>query len=155
MSLPDNKDLNTADDDYVSLLRANLESPRKTAAACVASKEYQRAGLLIPGGWSDTIRPKGHTNKDFLPSKLITPYKGPYVVLSHYKNDITCKHANVGTVQVFHIYERPARYPRMSISALYSWFWVKSTTTRWNMPTITLRTMIAAIFTHHINLLFQ
>jgi hypothetical protein len=62
MRLPDNKDLNTAGDDYVSLLRANLE--------------------------------------------LTTPYKGPYVVLSHYKNDITCKHANVD--------------PRMSISALYS-----------------------------------
>jgi hypothetical protein len=30
MRLPDNKDLNTADDDYASLLRANLESPRKT-----------------------------------------------------------------------------------------------------------------------------
>ncbi len=42
-------------------------------------------------------------NKDFLPSKLTTPYKGPYVVLSQYKNDVTCKHANVGTVQVFHI----------------------------------------------------
>ena len=40
-------------------------------------------------------------NKDFLPSKLTTPYKGPYVVLSQYKNDITCRHANVGTVQVF------------------------------------------------------
>ena len=42
-------------------------------------------------------------NKDFLPSKLTTPYKGPYVVLSQYKNDVTCKHANVVTVQVFHI----------------------------------------------------
>ena len=42
-------------------------------------------------------------NKDFLPSKLTTPYKGPYVVLSQYKNDITCRHANVGTVQVFHV----------------------------------------------------
>jgi len=40
-------------------------------------------------------------NKDFLPSKLTTPYKDPYVVLSQYKNDITCRHANVGTVQVF------------------------------------------------------
>jgi hypothetical protein len=37
-------------------------------------------------------------NKDFLPSKLTTPYKCPYVVLSQYKNDVTCKHANVVTV---------------------------------------------------------
>jgi len=41
MRIPDN-------DDYVSLLRANLESFRKTATACIASKEYQRAGILIP-----------------------------------------------------------------------------------------------------------
>ena len=48
MRLPDNKDLNTAGDDHVSLLRVNLESLRKTAAECIASKEYQRAGLLVP-----------------------------------------------------------------------------------------------------------
>ena len=40
MRLSDNKDLNTAGDDYVSLLRANLESLWKTATECIASKEY-------------------------------------------------------------------------------------------------------------------
>jgi hypothetical protein len=54
--------------------------------------------------YSSTVRAvMSHPNKDFLPSKLTTPYKGPYVVLSQYKNDVTCKHANVDTIQVFHI----------------------------------------------------
>ena len=48
MRLPEDKDINSAGDDYVSLLRAKLTSLRETAAACIASKEYQRAGLLIP-----------------------------------------------------------------------------------------------------------
>ena len=81
MRLPDNKDLSSAGDDYVSLLRANLESFRKTAAACIASKEYQRAGLLIPE--MQNVFQEGDLilydlkgpNKDFLPSKLTTPYK--------------------------------------------------------------------------------
>ena len=84
MRIPDN-------DDYVSLLRANLESFRKTATACIASKEYQRAGILIPE--MQNVFQEGDLilydlkgpNKDFLPSKLTTPYKGPYVVLSQYK----------------------------------------------------------------------
>jgi len=79
--LPDNKDLSSAGDDYVSLLRANLESLRKTAAACITSKEYQRAGLLIPE--MQNVFQEGDLilydlkgpNKDFLPSKLTTPYK--------------------------------------------------------------------------------
>ena len=97
MRLPEDKDLNSAGDDYVSLLRANLTSLRETAAACIVSKEYQRVGPLIPE--MQNIFQEGDLilydlkgpNKDFLPSKLSTPYKGPYVVLSQYKNDITSR----------------------------------------------------------------
>ena len=98
MRFPEDKDLNSAENDYVSLLRANLISLRETAAACIASKEYQRAGPLT----LDIFREgdlilydlKG-LSKDFLPSKLTMPYKDflPYVVLSQYKYDVTCKHA--------------------------------------------------------------
>jgi len=42
MRFPEDKDLNSAENDYVSL----LISLRETAAACIASKEYQRAGPL-------------------------------------------------------------------------------------------------------------
>ena len=96
-------------DDYVGLLKANLTSLRETAAACIASMEYQRADPLTSE--MQNIFQEGDLilydlkgpNQDFLPSKLTTPYKGPSVVLSQYKNDVTCKHANVGTVQVFHV----------------------------------------------------
>ena len=43
------------------------------------------------------------TDKSFLPSKLTTPYKGPYIVVSQYKNDVTFRHTNSGAVQVFNI----------------------------------------------------
>jgi hypothetical protein len=35
--------------------------------------------------------------------KLTAPFKGPYEVLKHYKNDVTCRHLNTGIVQLFHV----------------------------------------------------
>ena len=109
MQLPQDSDNNSASDDYVRLLQGNLQSLRETAATCIASKEYQRAGTLTPD--TQNIYQEGDfilydlkgPEKSFLPSKLTTPYKGPYVVISQYKNDITCRHTNSGVVQVFHI----------------------------------------------------
>ena len=45
-----------------------------------------------------------YQEEDFLlyDLKLTTPYKGPYVVMSQHKNDITYKHTNSVAVQVFH-----------------------------------------------------
>ena len=109
MKLPDNVDANSAGDEYVELLKVNLTSLRETAAACIASNEYQRAGSLTQE--FQNVYQEGDfilydlrgPEKHFLPSKLTTPYKGPYIVLSQYKNDVTCRHANTGTVQIFHI----------------------------------------------------
>ena len=109
MQLPEDMDLSSSGDEYVKLLQGNLQSLRSTAAACIASKEYQRAGTLTKE--LQNIYQEGDfllydvrgPEKTFLPSKLSTPYKGPYVVMAQYKNDITCKHTNTGMVQVFHI----------------------------------------------------
>ena len=46
MQLPADSDLNTSGDDYVKILKNNLQSLRATATACIASKEFQRAGSL-------------------------------------------------------------------------------------------------------------
>ena len=46
MQLPEGMDLSSAFDEYVKLLQGNLQSLRSTAAACIASKKYQRAGTL-------------------------------------------------------------------------------------------------------------
>ena len=94
MQLPQDSDNNSASDDYVKLLQNNLQSLRETAATCIASKEYQRAGTLTAD--VQNIYQEGDfilydlkgPDKSFLPSKLTTPYKGPYVVISQYKNDI-------------------------------------------------------------------
>jgi hypothetical protein len=109
MRLPADSDLNTSGDDYVKILKDNLQSLRATATACIASKEYQRAGSLTEA--QQNLYQEGDfllydlrgPGKSFLPSKLTTPYKGPYTVMSQYKNDVTCKHANSGTVQIFHV----------------------------------------------------
>lgn len=38
-----------------------------------------------------------------LPTKLSTPFSGPYEVLHQYKNDVTCKHMCQGTTHTFHV----------------------------------------------------
>ena len=109
MKLPEDTDANLAGDEYVELLKVNLTSLRATAASCIASNEYKRAGTMTEE--KQNVYQDGDLvlydlrgpDKDFLPSKLTTPYKGPYIVSSQYKNDVTCKHANQGTVQVFHV----------------------------------------------------
>jgi hypothetical protein len=109
MKLPADDEFNSASDEYVRLLANNLKSLRQTAADCIAGNEYQRSGSVTMD--TQNIFQEGDLllydlrgpDKSFLPSKLTTPYKGPYVVISQYKNDITCRHANIGTVQVFHV----------------------------------------------------
>jgi hypothetical protein len=39
------------------------------------------------------------------PSKLSSPFLGPYVVLKHVQNDVECKHAVMGTIRTFHVSE--------------------------------------------------
>ena len=46
MKLPEDFNLNTVGDEYVGLLKKNLEALRPTVTACIASKEYQRASTL-------------------------------------------------------------------------------------------------------------
>jgi len=109
MKLPEDTDANLAGDEFVELFKVNLTSLRATAASCIASNEYKRAGTMTEE--KQNVYQDGDLvlydlrgpDKDFLPSKLTTPYKGPYIVSSQHKNDVTCKHANQGTVQVFHV----------------------------------------------------
>ena len=88
MHLPADSDLNSSGADYVKILKDNLQSLRATATACIASKEYQRAGSLSEE--QQNLYQEGDfllydlrgPDKSFLPSKLTTPYKGPYTVMS-------------------------------------------------------------------------
>ena len=91
------------------LLKKNLEALRSTAAACIANKNTSEL-VLGQKTYKTSIKREISSymifeavDKSFLPNKLTTPYKGPYVVISQYKNDITCKHTNSGQVQVFHV----------------------------------------------------
>ena len=108
MKLPADDGLNYASDEYVNLLASNLRSPIETATNFIASKEYQRSGTVTVD--TQNIFQEGDLllydlrgpDENFLPSKLTTPYKGLHILNSQYKNDITCRHANIETIQVFH-----------------------------------------------------
>ena len=99
MQLPEDMDLSSSGDEYVKLLQGNLHSLRSTAAACIAGKEYQRAGILTaelqntyPRRRLPSLR-RSRSRKDFPPKQ---------VFMAQHKNDVTCKHTNTGMVQVFH-----------------------------------------------------
>jgi len=109
MNLPETTDTFTCQDEYVSLLNDNLQSLRSTAKQCRDSNEFKRVSATDPAK-QNIYQPTDLVlfdirgpQKDFLPTKLTAPYKGPYEVLKHYKNDVTCRHLNTGVVQQFHV----------------------------------------------------
>lgn len=109
MNLPETTDKFTCQDEYVTLLNDNLRSLRATAKKCRDSIEFKRLSSTDPAT-QNTYQPgdlvlfdvRGPQH-DFLPTKLSPPYKGPYQVKKHYKNDVTCQHLNTGVVQQFHV----------------------------------------------------
>jgi hypothetical protein len=109
MNLPESTDQFTCQDEYVKLLNDNLQSLRSTAKKCRDSNEFKRVSSTNPA--TQNIYQPGDLvlfdirgpQKDFLPTKLTAPFKGPYEVLKHYKNDVTCRHLNTGIVQLFHV----------------------------------------------------
>jgi hypothetical protein len=109
MNLPDTTDQFTCQDEYVKLLNDNLQSLRSTAKKCRDSNEFKRVSSTNPA--TQNIYQPGDLvlfdirgpQKDFLPTKLTAPFKGPYEVLKHYKDDATCRHLNTGIVQLFHV----------------------------------------------------
>ena len=101
MNLPETKDQFTCQDEYVKLLNDNLQSLRSNEFKRVSSTNPATQNIYQPGDLVlfDIRGPQ----KDFLPTKLTAPFKGPYEVLKHYKNDVTCRHLNTGVVHLFHV----------------------------------------------------
>jgi hypothetical protein len=108
MKLPELANASETAHEFVKLLDADLRSLWET------SKEYQRKlvaerssangdpekqNLFQPGDLVlfqiDTSVPR--------PSKLTMKYKGPYEVLSQYKNDVQCKHLCMKNISTFHV----------------------------------------------------
>ena len=109
MNLPETTDKFTCQDEYVKLLNDNLHSLRSTAKKCRDSLEFKRVSATDPA--TQNIYQPGDLvlfdirgpQKTFLPTKLTAPFRGPYEVLKHHKNDVTCRHLNTGVVQQFHV----------------------------------------------------
>ena len=57
--------------------------------------KYEPGDLVL---WNPREKPT-----DFLETKLSPNFKGPNEVMKHVKNDVTCRHLNLGTVSVFHV----------------------------------------------------
>jgi hypothetical protein len=107
--LPETTDQFTCQDEYVKLLTDNLQSLRTTAKQCRDSNEFKLVSSTNPT--TQNIYQPGDLvlfdirgpQKDFLPTNLTAPFKGPCEVLKHYKNDATCRHLNTGVIQLFHV----------------------------------------------------
>ena len=110
MQLLEDMDLSLSGDEYVKLLHGNLQSLRSTAAACIAGKEYQRAGTLtaeLQNTYQEgdfLLYDVRGPEKNFFPASIQRTLT--YVVMAQDKNDVTCKHTNTGMVQVFGAHEQ-------------------------------------------------
>lgn len=87
-------------DENLRVIRArSLESQQAIAAERISAglpvSKYSPGDYVI---WNQKESPSDH-----LPSKLSPGWLGPYEVLSHEKNDVTCRHLVLMTEHVFHV----------------------------------------------------
>jgi len=103
--LPDDIGAEIASQDYLQVLNKDIQSVRD------ASHKYQQQ-LVVERTAYNPIVPNTYQPGDFIlfqastsghrPTKLTPEYLGPYVVIKHDKNDVTCKHLVNGIMKVFH-----------------------------------------------------
>ena len=92
---------------YLSALDKNL------AVLYKISKEYQAKIALERTKDTPSDKQNTYQKGDFvlwqrnpddpLPTKLTTPFVGPFEVLEQYKNDVECRHVLHGNIQKFHV----------------------------------------------------
>lgn len=102
-----NSDSATVTHEFVRLLDQNLQilqqiskdfqhtlaHERTDVTPAVRQNKYQPGDFVL---WElDTSKPR--------PTKLTPRFLGPFIVISQSKNDVTCKHVNLGEVRVFHV----------------------------------------------------
>lgn len=107
MRLPAAGDLTSSAHDFIKALELNIATvrdaslkfqqkmveERRTAAGRASSYEYGDFVLWDPL----------ETPWDFKETKLTPRYAGPYQVIRQVKNDVHCKHVNLGTEHTFHV----------------------------------------------------
>lgn len=105
--LPESGTLPSSPADLLKTLDTNIRTVRsislKLQAEIAAERRAQAgpASQYVPGDlvlWDPKEQPTDH-----LPTKLTPRFYGPYEVLDQIKNDVQCKHVNLGTVHTFHV----------------------------------------------------
>jgi hypothetical protein len=102
--LPENPDLFN---DYVNLLNKNLNTIRSLSFTYQQQVIQKRSNNVTaetqnkfqPG---DLVLFQLDPSKP-LPSKLSPKFLGPYVVIGQHKNDVQCKHVNLGHISTLHV----------------------------------------------------
>jgi hypothetical protein len=102
--VPENSDLFN---DYVNLLNANLSLIRSISYNYQQQLIQKRSSkvttetqnLFQPG---DLVLFQLDSSKP-LPSKLSPKYLGPYIVIQQRKNDVECRHVNLGNLSTLHV----------------------------------------------------
>jgi hypothetical protein len=79
--------------DASSQYQASLAKERVDQTPALRQNKFQRGDLVL---WEiDTSKPRA--------TKLTPRFYGPFIVISQVKNDVTCKHVNLGEIKVFHV----------------------------------------------------
>lgn len=107
MKLPEVAKASDTAHEFVKLLDENLKSLWDT------SKEYQKSLIKERAGDVDPQQQNKYQPGDLVlfqldtsiarPSKLTMKYRGPYEVMSQYKNDVQCKHLCMRNITTFHV----------------------------------------------------
>jgi hypothetical protein len=107
LNLPGTKPIVSESVDFVKELDANLTTIREISLNFQTDLNDKRTAL------STTIKQNLFQPGDFilwrynpenpLPSKLTSPFRGPFEVISQFKNDITCRHLVSGEISIFHV----------------------------------------------------
>jgi hypothetical protein len=89
--------LKKMNEDIQSVREVSL-SYQKTLIEERLSKNSKTPNVYAPDSYVLYVR----DSQEFLPTKLSAPCVGPFIVMSHVNNDVTCRHPVIGVVKVFH-----------------------------------------------------
>jgi hypothetical protein len=107
MHLPDAGSLGSTPHAYLQRLEKNIAVVREASLQLqkqIAEERCKAVGLTSKYEFGDlVVWDPLETPWDFKETKLTPRYSGPYTVVTQVKNDVHCKHINLGTEHTLHV----------------------------------------------------
>lgn len=104
-TLPDNAPLflQSLDSDLNIIRELTVTFQFQLAAERTAGTPAELQNKYQPGDYVLFLQVDPHSKVTLLPTKLSSPFLGPYEVLQQDKNDVKCKHVVMGFIKTFHV----------------------------------------------------